>query len=73
MQSSGKHFFFAIYRPIKIMKSADKNWTPFQKIKNMWELKVGSPDKQQKLEICSMNGMIVLRLLSDPMLKNGWI
>ena len=23
----------------------------------MWELKVGSPDKQQKLEICSMNGM----------------
>jgi hypothetical protein len=29
------------------------------------------PDKQQKVEIYIMNGMIVLRLLSDPMLREA--
>ena len=38
---------------------------------SMWELKVGTvvPDEQCKVEIYIMNGMIVLRLLSDTMLK----
>ena len=30
------------------------------------------PDKQQKVEIYIMNGVIVLRLLSDPILNMGY-